>query len=150
MNQLSTVTSQFAFGILKQITKKTAKPTVNFDGTITVEIGEVKKEYTLVIEGSWVIDSGKKQLWSQNFVALRDEDEIRDLIGTSQISGVDLGDKRFTFVMANGIEINIMDYSRETNRYFTLTPHITTEDQILSLNSNFTYSLTPLVDSILK
>jgi hypothetical protein len=145
-----TVTQKEAFDILRKIIKKTTRPTVKFDGTISLEIGDGNKEYTLVVEGSWVIDSGKKQYYKQNYITLRDEEEIQNFIGVSEITGFDLDTRRFTIVFANNIQIHIMDFDQETKRYFTLTPHVVTEDKILSLNSDYHYSLTPMVDSVLK
>lgn len=150
MSQSINITPQTALGIIKKITNKVTKPEINFDGTIILEIGDTSKECTLRIEGSWVLDNGKQQLWSQDFLALRDEEKIQKFIGISQIVGVDIGDKRFTFVMENGVEINIMNFNTKTNYYFILSPHIAGEDDMLALNSNFDYSLIRLEDSVVK
>lgn len=148
MTFTANITPEIALGIIKKITKKVTRPVINFDGTIILEIGDAVKEYTLRIEGSWVLDNGKQQLWSQDFVTLRDEEKIEKFIGVSQISGVNLGDKHLSFVIGNGVEINVMNFNPKTNHFFTLTPHIIGEDNILVLNSDFEYSLNPLVDMV--
>jgi len=150
METETTISQKDAFEILRKIIKKNTHPTVNFDGTITLEVGEQSKEYTLNVEGSWVVDSGKKQYYRQNYITLRDEEEIQNFIGVSEITGFDLDTRRFSIVFANNIQIHIMDDDQETKRYFTITPHVITEDKILSLNSEFRYSLSPMVDSVLK
>jgi len=149
-----------ALMLLERIIGMPVTVSVWYGGVLNLEFGDTKDtlitmpggktymapkgEYSVSIEGNWVLSNSEGQLFGSEYIDFKDAEKYNNFIGQTKILGIDVVEnmKVFTFALDEGKEVIVTGTTSESNGYFYLSSKDKAEDGLF-LDSNFKFKKIP-------